>query len=321
MHGTLLKFAPLKLAGIVFISLIALPLFAQDPAPAETPPPTAPETEPATVAAADQVLRSYLQIQEQLHTALLAIDKNRQELEAATKLNNEMVAGRLKLIEQALTSQGERETKTARSSQRLVLIIAGIFGLVGVGAMVLTSWFQLRTMNRLSELGGSGGFFRQLDGPISSVNAGPPAIMEAIQRIEQRLLEYQQARASLPEPSTNGTHGENENDPNDKISVLLGKGQTLMRLDRPGQALEAFDEALNIDPENAEIFVKKGTALERMKKLDEAIVCYDRAIAANHSMTLAYLCKGGVYNQMERFNEALECYEQALRSQQKPVAA
>jgi tetratricopeptide (TPR) repeat protein len=183
----------------------------------------------------------------------------------------------------------------------------------------------LRSLNRLSELSTPGGFFRQLDAPITTVtSAAPPTILEAIQRIEQRLLEYQTARASLPEPQSHGAHLQNGNgnaDDHDKLSVLLGKGQTLMRLDRPAEALEVFDEALALEPGNADIYVKKGTAFERMKKLDEAIACYDRAIAANESMTLAYLCKGGVFNQMERFSEALECYEQALRSQHKTPAA
>ena len=323
MDRTRLKLATATLTAVIFIALAAPAISAQENTPAEA---LSPSPTPEQTAAGDQLLRSYLQIQEQLHTALLAIETNRDQLEATAKQNNEVVAARLKLIEQALTSQGERETKSARSSQRLVLIIAAIFGVVGIGAMVLTSWFQLRTMNRLSELGGTGGFFRQLESPVTTISAAPPAILEAIQRIEQRLLEYQTARTSLPEPQTNGngSHsetGDGDGDDRDKLTVLLGKGQTLMRLNRPADALDVFDEALALDPDNADIYVKKGTALERMKKLDEAIACYDRAIAANASMTLAYLSKGGVFNQMERFSEALECYEQALRSQHKTPAA
>jgi tetratricopeptide (TPR) repeat protein len=323
MDRTRLKLALVTLTAVVFVTLAQAPLTAQEDKTVDTPA-AAPAAEQTNVAA-DQVLRSYLQIQEQLHSALLAIEANREQLETANRQNNEIVAARLKLIEQTLTSQGERETRSARSSQRLALTIALVFGILGIAAMVLTTWFQLRSMNRMSELTTSGGFFRQLDAPVTTITAAaPPAILEAIQRLEQKLLEYQSARASLPEPRTNGAHAHNGNgddDDHDKVSVLLGKGQTLMRLDRPTEALDAFDEALAIDPANADIYVKKGTALERMKKLDEAIACYDRAIAADESMTLAYLCKGGVFKQMERFSEALECYEQALRSQHKTPAA
>lgn len=323
MDRTRLSRAFATLTAVALIALPSAPLIAQESTNTETPasPPDAEQTN-----AGDQVLRSYLQIQEQLHAALLAIEANREQLEAAARQNNEIVAARLKLVEQALTSQGERETRTARSSQRFALIIAAIFGCVGMGAMVLTSWFQVRTMNRLSELGNSGGMFRHLDAPLTTINTAPPAILEAIHRIEQRLLEYQNARMALPEPQMNGNGAPSENegeaaDDRNKLSVLLSKGQTLMRLNRPGEALDVFEEALSLDPDNADTYVKKGTALERMKKLDEAIACYDRAIASNGSMTLAYLCKGGVFNQMERFSEALECYEQALRSQHKTPAA
>ena len=109
-------------------------------------------------------------------------------------------------------------------------------------------------------------------------------------------------------------------EPLDRMAMILGKGQSLLSLDKPEEAIACFDEAIALDPRHSEALVKKGTALERLKRLEEAIDCYDRAIAANRSMTLAYLYKGGVCNQLERFSEALECYEQALRSQQQKNA-
>ena len=90
----------------------------------------------------------------------------------------------------------------------------------------------------------------------------------------------------------------------ERISVLLGKGQTLLNLDQPEGAIECFNEVIALDSKNSEALVKKGAALERLKKLEEAIECYDQAIAANSSSTLAYLYKGGVCNRLERFDEA-----------------
>jgi len=102
-----------------------------------------------------------------------------------------------------------------------------------------------------------------------------------------------------------------------RITGLLGKGQSLLNVDKAEEALACFDEVLMLDARNAEALVKKGTALERLRKLDEAIECYDRAIAADSSMTIAYLYKGGLFNRLERFTEAMECYEKALRTQEK----
>jgi tetratricopeptide (TPR) repeat protein len=106
-----------------------------------------------------------------------------------------------------------------------------------------------------------------------------------------------------------------------QIATLLGKGQTLLNLEKTAEALRCFDEVLALDAANAEALVKKGTVLERQGKVDEAIAYYDRAIASDNSMTMAYLCKGGVFNRLERYGEALECYEQALRTKEKSHAA
>jgi tetratricopeptide (TPR) repeat protein len=106
----------------------------------------------------------------------------------------------------------------------------------------------------------------------------------------------------------------------DRVSVLLGKGLSMMNLDNARAAAACFDEVLAIEPHNAEAWVRKGAALEKLQQLDEAIECYDHAIAANSSLTIAYLHKGGLFNRMERFNEALECYEKALRTQEKHPA-
>jgi tetratricopeptide (TPR) repeat protein len=121
---------------------------------------------------------------------------------------------------------------------------------------------------------------------------------------------------------TNGTsHPSVTSENHDAITVLLGKGQTLLRLDKPDAAIMCFDEVLAIDAKNTDALVKKGAALERLQKLDEAIDCFDRAIAADSAMTMAYLYKGGVFNRMERYAEALECYERALRTQEKNRSA
>jgi Flp pilus assembly protein TadD len=59
------------------------------------------------------------------------------------------------------------------------------------------------------------------------------------------------------------------------MTVLLGKGQSLLNLDHAEEAVACFDQVLAIDANHAEAQVKKGAALERLRKLDEAIVCYD----------------------------------------------
>jgi len=112
-----------------------------------------------------------------------------------------------------------------------------------------------------------------------------------------------------------------DSDQASRVVLLLAKGQTLLHLDQPAEALACYDEVIALEPRNAEAYIKKGAALEKLRREDEAVECYDRAIAADSSLTTAYLHKGGVFNRLERYQEALACYEQALKTEQKTLAS
>ena len=295
-----------------------------------------------------QELRTYLQLQEQLHATRLAIESVGAEAKQAAAQNAEELAVRLHALEQAVAVQRAKELEAMQSSNRNMLYVAGAFASIGCIAMLLMGYYQWRTVNRLAELSaaipnaaipngaiGLGGMR-----PIAAIGPGStheittapainpnPELLDTIQRLEKRVQELEHAS---PAPLTNGTSGSDKNlvsqdghDSNSSeveevksVSLLLGKGQALLNMDKPEEALLCFDEGLALEPNNAEALVKKGTAFERLRKLPEAIDCYDRAIAADRSMTIAYLYKGGLFNRMERFGEALECYEMALRTQE-----
>ena len=289
-----------------------------------------------------QELRTYLQLQEQLHATRLAIESVGAEAKQAAAQNAEELAVRLRAVEQAVAAQRAKELEAMQSSNRNMLYVAGAFASIGCVAMLLMGYYQWRTVNRLAELSAgipSGAMALGGMRPIASIGPGVthevtatpinpnPELLETIQRLEKRVHELEHAS---PAPLTNGSHGSESNglthDEDESngatveevrsVSLLLGKGQSLLNLDKAEEALVCFDEALALEPANAEALVKKGTALERLRKLHEAIDCYDRAIAADRLMTIAYLYKGGLFNRMERFGEALECYEMALKTQE-----
>ena len=289
-----------------------------------------------------QVLRSYLQLQEQLHDTFLTVERSRKEAEAAARASAEAIAARLEAIERSMGTQQSHEVTLLQNSNRVTLIASGVFAFLGLLAMVFTAWFLLRAMNRLGAMAAvipAGHALTQGHGVTLShepdlmdahpVEPSGGRLLGVIERLEKRVNELEHtSHLPLPAEQTgqlNGSNNHAENgrapgSPSDRISMILGKGQSLLSLDKTEEAVACFDEAIALDPRHAEALVKKGTALEKLKRLQEAMECYDRAIAADRSMTLAYLYKGGVCNQLERFSEALDCYEQALRSQQKPVA-
>jgi tetratricopeptide (TPR) repeat protein len=293
-----------------------------------------------------ETLRAYLQLQEQLHATQIAIEENRKEANAAAARNADAFAGRLQAIEQSISTQRTRELEAMQSSNRLMLIAAGAIASLGFAAMLLMAYSHWRAMNRLADIAsglpagrplGSQSALAALGGGESAVLAlSPPdqpgsRLLGAIDRLEKRILELEHiAQSPLPNatgstaaagPATDGETQTAEAGAADeadahRITVLLGKGQSLLNLDKVEEALACFNEALAINPQHAEGLVKKGLALERMRKADEAIECYDRAIASDRTLTIAYLHKGGLFNRMERFDEALKCYEQALRTQE-----
>ncbi len=339
-------------AGIAVCLLVVGAAFPGRAAEKNTP--AEPKAKPGAEETIDaqQALRSYLQLQEQLHNALLTIEQSRQEADAEAKRNAEAIAERLKSLELALDFQRERQERNLeamRGTNHFMQVFTVIFAVLGLLGIWLASWFQVRAMNRLAEiatalapgpeLGPGRRAAAALAGgqtPLVALNPSEQAsgrLLGAIERLEKRVHELESSthpslpaqnqrqddapRSILTASATDSGHDEKA----ERISLMLGKGLALLNLEQLPDAVACFDEVIALDPRNAEALVKKGAALERLKKPEEAIECYDRAIAADHSMTLAWLYKGGVFNQLERFSEALQCYEQALRTQQKTPLA
>lgn len=292
-----------------------------------------------------ETLRTYLQLQEQLHATQLAIEENRKEATAAAARNAETLATRLQAIEQSLAAQRTRELEAMQSSNRLMLIVAGGIALLGLAAMMLMTYSHWRAMNRLADIATGFPLSRGLggaapltalgpgDAEVVSVGPGPTEqssgrLLGAIDRLEKRIYELEHTtQSSIKEKAGEEVKSESPNGNGEgssegeleigSIGMLLGKGRTLLNLDKVEEALACFEEILVLAPDHPEALVKKGSVLERLRRLDEAIECYDRAISKDNSMTIAYLHKGGLFNRMARYNEALECYEKALQTQER----
>jgi tetratricopeptide (TPR) repeat protein len=291
-------------------------------------------------------LRTYLQLQEQIHEALLAIERNRQESEYTASRNSKVLEERLQMIEQSLNAQRVSDLETMQHTNRNTVIVVSSFAALGCVAVLLTAYFQWRAMNRftaissalaLGQAPGSWSTVAALDrGKTSAARIGSgealnARLLGAVERLEKRIQELERSSR----PALNEAAAANnilDLQPPDDVAApragrapaeprapasLLAEGQSLLSSGKLDEAIACFDEVLVADPRNAEALVKKGTVLERLRKSQEALECYDRAIAADSSLTIAYLYKGGLYNRMERFTEALACYEQALHTQEK----
>jgi len=300
-----------------------------------------------------ELLKSYLHVREQLHTAELAIANNRLEAEATARAQAAAIAEKLDSIKSVIASERERQEAEAQriaadqerqrlssqESSRIILWIAAAFGGVGVLTLIATALLQWRGIRRMTEVtahrppvGGSP------QGWLTTTNPGPlgdtvalsnQRLMSVIDRMERRILELE-STGSLPSSAANPELPAEQVTPRTAVSVdqaariaaTLGKGRSLLNANKAAEAVECYDEILAIDANHPEALVKKGSALERLQRDQEALECYDRAIKADQNMALAYLSKGGVFNRLQRFDEAVECYERALQAEKvgKPIS-
>lgn len=297
-----------------------------------------------------ELMRSYVQLQEQLHQAQLSIDQTRKEARETAMATAEALTTQLKAIEAALASQRARELEAMQTSNRIMLIMAGTFATLGFAAMVLMAYFQWRTVHGLAEISAVLPAGRGLGQPSSvsalglgelqtsrAAEASTAKLLGALEQLEKRILGLERPQRPALEAgkteTAGGQNGDEEGEgqagpgqagegsvsPERGVRGWLSRGQALLDQDDPAAALAQFEQVLTLNPGHPEALVKKGAALERLGQLREAVECYDRAIVADSTLTVAYLHKGGLFNRMEKFSEALDCYEKALRTQEKRV--
>lgn len=295
---------------------------------------------------AHEMLRAYLQVQEQLHATQRAIERNRQETEAAATRHADALTSRMQLLEQALAGERQRAFDALQRAHRLMLTLAGVFAGAGLLALLFMAWMQTRAVSRLPIAGshwpaltalGTGATVSGLgsaDGPLTPLGTTEITnlrLLGAIEQLEKRIQELEHlshSNSALPAPGVPAVSAPHPRPDaagaatqpsmaqrTAKIELLLGKGQALLDLDRADEALACFESALKLDPHHSEALVRKGLALEQARQPEAAIACYDRAIAADDGFTMAYLHKGGLCNRLARHQEALQCYEAALRTQ------
>ena len=293
-----------------------------------------------------ELLKSYLHVREQLHSAELAIANNRLEAEATARAQAAAITEKLDAIKSVIATEREhqqaealrtaaeqeRQRVAAQETNRIVLWVAAAFGGVGLLTMLGTALLQWRGIKRMAQVTaqhqqlpvpGQAAWLSLGQGAASSdtVALSNQRLMSVIDRMERRILELEHTTippaASAPLETIVETpiarNAAIAGDQASRIAALLGKGRSLLNANKAKEAIACYDEILTVESNHAEALVKKGSALERLKQDHAAIECYDRAIKADRNMALAYLSKGGIFNRLQRFDEAVECYEQALR--------
>jgi tetratricopeptide (TPR) repeat protein len=90
------------------------------------------------------------------------------------------------------------------------------------------------------------------------------------------------------------------------------KGAALCQQDKNDEAIQAFDEAIEINPQNADTWNNKGTALASLGKYDEAIQAFDEAIELDPKYAYAWYGKGNALVNLGKYDEAIKAYDKAI---------
>ena len=91
----------------------------------------------------------------------------------------------------------------------------------------------------------------------------------------------------------------------------LNKGVELYSQGKYDQAIEAYDQAISINPQYAEAWNNKGLALRALGEYDEAIKAYDQAISINPQIAEAWSNKGVALQALGRTSEADAAFAKA----------
>ncbi len=95
-------------------------------------------------------------------------------------------------------------------------------------------------------------------------------------------------------------------------SAYMNKATALAFLKCYEQALDVFEQAIQLDPTVPLAFHNKGTVLAELGRSEEALIAYEQAIRLDPNEYHGYFNKGNALSQLKRYEEALTAYEQAI---------
>jgi len=124
-------------------------------------------------------------------------------------------------------------------------------------------------------------------------------ICQAAKQLGDRLLEMDPV-AGTGIPKANDVEG------------WFERGKEKIDRGEDSEALAAFDEAIELDPNHYRAWINRGNVLTNLQRCEEAIAAYDRAIEINRDAQLAWSNRGDALYDLERYEEAIASWDKAL---------
>jgi len=103
-------------------------------------------------------------------------------------------------------------------------------------------------------------------------------------------------------------------DPSYNIKKLFKKGVNLMADEKLDDAIEIFEQALRIEPDNVEILMKLGYARFHLEDHLDALKVYDKVLDIDVTNPEAWNLKGLVHYEQKKYAQALDAVNKAIES-------
>jgi len=84
---------------------------------------------------------------------------------------------------------------------------------------------------------------------------------------------------------------------------------------RSEEAVNCYDKAIEINPNDAAAWYGKGLALKQIGHPEEALNCYEKAMDISPNISRAWYNKGLVLYQLKRYKEAKKCFKKSEHPQ------
>jgi len=98
-----------------------------------------------------------------------------------------------------------------------------------------------------------------------------------------------------------------------QCQILNNTGIALSNLGRYDEAIEAYQQAISVDPKFPISYYGLGNALSALGRYDEAIEAYQQAIGVDPKDAFPCNGLGNVLSDLSRYDEAIEAYQQAIK--------
>ncbi len=251
-----------------------------------------------------------------------AIEQLRRDIEATTARNTAAITSGLALLEPALAQLHTRQLELVQSSNKTILIVAGLFAGVGFVALISIVLILVRALGRFSEMAATanrGGMLGATSapaalGPGDLVNVNATAVEQAsarfqhaIEHLQKRIFELEHTAHPAAALETGGTQVPAKL-PADSLAAPALNISPLPPHDADARkAAEITDAASRVS-----LLLGKGQALLNLDQAAESLECFDEILALDPNNTEALLRRGLALEKLENWEKALECYDRAL---------